>query len=192
MLTQNNMQNLTLEAKIEGLLYYKGDEVSKKELASLLDVTEDEIDQAIINLDNILINRGLVVVKNNNNFKLSIAKELGPLIESIHKDEISKELTKASLETLAIIIYYDGVARSEIDYIRGVNSSFIIRNLLIRGLVDKKTDPNDNRRLLYYPTIELLSFMGVSDITQLPNYDEIKTRLAETLNNQSISNETND
>ncbi len=186
------MQELTIEAKIEGILYYKGEDVSKNELATLLSVTEEEIDQAINNLDTILINRGLVIVKNDNHYRLSTAKELGPLIESIHKEEISKELTKASLETLAIIIYLEGVARSEIDYVRGVNSSFIIRNLLIRGLVNKKIDPNDNRRLLYYPTTELLSFMGISNITELPNYQEIKKQLIETLNNQSKSNETND
>lgn len=186
------MEELKLESKIEGILFYKGDLVSKNELALLLNVSNEEIEQAVNNLKEILKNRGLIIIDNNDYYKLGVTNEIGPLIESIHKEEISKELTKASIETLAIIIYYNGVARSEIDYIRGVNSSFIIRNLLVRGLVEKKIDIKDSRRFLYYPTIELLSYLGVSNISELPNYNDIKKQLEETLSNQIKNEEKND
>jgi segregation and condensation protein B len=90
-------------------------------------------------------------------------------------------LTKSSLETLSIVLYKNGVSRSEIDYIRGVNSSFILRNLIVRGLIEKITDPKDSRRLLYRPTFDALSFMGITSIEQLPNYSEVITQLQEVI-----------
>lgn len=185
------MDELSLESKIEGFLFYKGEEVSKKELLTIFKVTEEQVEQAMINLESLLQGRGLVILKNDNKYKLGISKELSPLIESIHKEELAKELSKASLETLSIILYLDGVARSEIDYIRGVNSSFILRNLLIRGLIEKKNDPNDSRRFLYFPTIDVLSYMGVTQIESLPNYLDIKEKLKNTINNQSKLEEKN-
>ena len=79
-------------------------------------------------------------------------------------------------KTLSIILYKNGVKRSEIDYIRGVNSSFILRALSIRGLVDKVVDPDDNRRFIYKPSFDLLSFMGVTSIKELPERRLIKGR----------------
>ena len=82
-------------------------------------------------------------------------------------------MSKASLETLSIVLYKNGVTRALIDYIRGVNSSFTLRALLIRGLIEKIPDPKDNRRYIYKPTFDLLSFMGINKIEELPDYDTI-------------------
>lgn len=180
---------MELESKIEGLLFYKGEEIEIKKLALLLNVSEDEIENGLKKLEESLLNRGLVIVRKDNSVVLGISSELSPIIESIRKDEVSKDLSKASLETLSIILYKDGVSRSEIDYIRGVNSSFILRNLLIRGLIEKITDPKDNRRLLYRPTFELLSYMGVTSIDQLPNYSLVKDDLENIINQQEKQNE---
>ncbi len=177
----------TLEAKIEGLLFYKGEDVTIKTLAELLKVSIEEINEALNKLEISLINRGLVLVRKDESVVLGITKELSSLIESIRKDEITKELTKASLDTLSIILYkndpsmQNGVSRSEIDYIRGVNSSFILRNLIVRGLIERIADPKDSRRLLYRPTFETLSFMGITAIDQLPNYQEVRNQLQEVL-----------
>jgi len=170
---------MQLESKIEGLLFYKGEDIQIKKLAELLKVSVEEIEESLRNLEISLSGRGLVIVRKDDSVVLGIASELSPIIESIRKEEITKELSKASLDTLAIILYRNGVSRSEIDYIRGVNSSFIIRNLLVRGLIEKIVDPKDSRRFLYGPTFETLSFMGVTSINQLPNYEEIKSQLQE-------------
>ena len=170
---------MQLESKIEGLLFYKGEDIQIKKLAELLKVSVEEIEESLRNLEISLSGRGLVIVRKDDSVVLGIASELSPIIESIRKEEVTKELSKASLDTLAIILYRNGVSRSEIDYIRGVNSSFIIRNLLVRGLIEKIVDPKDSRRFLYGPTFETLSFMGVTSINQLPNYEEIKSQLQE-------------
>jgi segregation and condensation protein B len=175
---------ITLESKIEGLLFYKGEDVSIKTLAELLKVSTDEINEALNKLEISLTNRGLVLVRKDQSVVLGITKELSSLIESIRKDEITKELTKASLDTLSIILYKNEVSRSEIDYIRGVNSSFILRNLIVRGLIERVVDPKDSRRLLYHPTFDTLTFMGITSIDQLPNYQEVRNQLQEVLNQE--------
>jgi segregation and condensation protein B len=177
---------MELESKIEGLLFYKGEDVSIKELASLLAVNTEDIEAALLKLEQSLAGRGLVLVRRNNHVVLGITGELSSLIESIRKDEITKELSKAALETLSIILYKNGVARNEIDYIRGVNSSFILRNLLVRGLIERVVDPKDSRRILYQPTFDTLSYMGVTSIEQLPNYAATVAQL------QEVIDQTND
>lgn len=172
---------MELEAKIEGLLYYKGEEIEIKKIAQLLDVGAEKIEEALKKLENSLAGRGLVIVRKDDAVVLGISAELSSLIESIRKEEVTKELTKSSLETLSIILYKNGVTRSEIDYIRGVNSSFIIRNLLVRGLIEKIIDPKDSRRFLYRPTFETLSYMGITSIEELPNYEKVRSNLEETL-----------
>ncbi|MFA6251616.1 MAG: SMC-Scp complex subunit ScpB [Candidatus Paceibacterota bacterium] len=175
---------MELESKIEGLLFYKGEDVQVKKLAELLDVTVEEIEESLKKLETSLVNRGLVLVRKDDKVVLGITSELSSLIEKIRKDEIAKDLSKATLETLSIILYKNGVARSEVDYIRGVNSSFIIRNLLVRGLIEKVVDPKDSRRFLYHPTFDTLSFMGVTSIDKLPNYAEVKAQLQAIINQE--------
>jgi segregation and condensation protein B len=179
---------MELESKIEGLLFYKGEDVSIKKLAELLSVTTEEIESALQKLQSSLTDRGLVVVRKDDSVVLGISRELSSIIESIRKDEITKELSKASLETLSIVLYKNGVSRSEVDFIRGVNSSFILRNLLVRGLVERVTDGVDSRRILYRPTFDTLSYMGITSIEQLPNYADVRKQLEEAANQK----ETND
>lgn len=142
----------------------------------------EEVEEALEKLEENLNNRGIVLVRKDDSVVLGVTSELSSLIESIRKEELDKELSKASLETLSIILYKNGIARSEIDYIRGVNSSFILRNLLIRGLIEKVVDRKDSRRALYRPTFDTLAHMGVKSIQELPNYEEISNKLKESLN----------
>jgi segregation and condensation protein B len=174
--------SINLESKIEGLLFYKGEDVSIKKLSELLRVSTEEIQEGLNKLEQSLAERGLVLVRKDDRVMLGISSDLSPLIESIRKDEITKELSKASLEALTIVLYKGKVYRSEIDYIRGVNSSFIIRNLLVRGLIEKIADDKDNRRVFYRPTFDTLSFMGITSLEQLPNYDEVTKQLQEIVN----------
>lgn len=180
--------SIELESKIEGLLFYKGEDITIKKLSELLNVSIEETEEALKKLEVSLLNRGLVLVRKDDSVVLGVSGELSTLIESIRKDEISKELSKASLETLTIVLYKNEIARSEIDYIRGVNSSFILRNLLVRGLIEKIVDPKDSRRMLYRPTFDTLSYMGITSIKELPNYEQVVANLTGVIN----QNENND
>jgi len=92
---------------------------------------------ALKNLETSLSDRGIVLVTKEDEVTLGTAKDTSELIEKLTKDELVRDLGKAGLETLSIIIYQGPISRAEIDYIRGVQSNFILRNLMIRGLVEK-------------------------------------------------------
>ncbi len=163
------MENkLSISAKIEALLFFKGEPVKIGFLADTLKITEDEVLLGIQMLEENLSSRGIVLIRNDKEVMLSTAPAMGSTIEALLKEEISKDLGRAGLETLAIVLYRGPVARSEINYIRGVNSNYILRSLLVRGLIEKID--GSARSTVYRPTFELLSYMGVSKVEDLPEY----------------------
>lgn len=174
---------MNLEQKLEAILFFKGESISIKKLSSILEISEEEIKEAIRNLKNNLENRGIVLLEKENEISLGTNPEISTLIENLQKEELNKELSKSSLETLSIILYKNGVSRSEIDYIRGVNSSFILRALSVRGLIEKSLDPKDTRKIIYKPSFELLSFMGVKNVEELPDYEKVNTSISVEIDN---------
>ncbi len=84
---------------------------------------------------------------------------------------------KASLETLTIILYRGPITKSQIDYIRGVNSNFILRGLLIRGLIEREKNPDDERGFIYKPAIELITHLGIGSLSGLPEYTETQAQI---------------
>lgn len=164
---------MNLENKIEAILFYKGEPVSKKKLADLLKVSIEEVESGLVKVREMFSGRGIVLLEKENEVSLGTAPELGAMFEEIQKDELQKDLSKATLETLSIVLYKNGATRAEIDYIRGVNSSFTLRALSVRGLVEKTLDPKDSRKYIYKPTFELLSYMGVTKVEELPDYIEV-------------------
>lgn len=183
---ENN--ELTLESKIEALLFFKGEPISSDEISVFLNEDKELIENSISELRAKKEKSGIVILEQSGKYTLGTHPELGPLFEEVRKEELSKDLSKASLETLSIILYKNGagehgVTRAEIDYIRGVNSSFILRNLLIRGLIQKNVDKNDSRRYIYEPTIDSLQFLGITRIEELPDYENVLGKLNNVLNN---------
>lgn len=168
---------MEIEKQIEAILFWKGESITLKKIAEILKVSIGEVKEAIVNLKNNLVNRGIVLLENNEKITLGTAPEHSRLIEHLQKEELNKELSKASLETLSIILYKNEASRSLVDYIRGVNSSFTLRALSVRGLVEKTTDPKDSRRYIYKPSFELLQFMGVKSVEELPEYGEVKSSI---------------
>ncbi len=180
---------LSLDAKIEALLFYKGEPVSFKELAKSFAVSEEEVKTAVSTLTEKLSDRGISLVINEREVMLGTAPQLSGFFEELRKEELNKELSRASLETLSIVLYKEKVSRADIDYIRGVNSGFILRNLSVRGLVDKISDTKDSRITMYSPSLELLSHLGVSKVSDLPDFESVVKNLQEKVD--QISNENN-
>lgn len=168
---------MEIEKEIEAILFWKGEPMSRKKLSEILKVGQTEINESVEKLKENFKNRGIVLIEKENEIMLGTAPELSKLIEDLQKEELSKDLSKASLETLSIVLYKNGVSRAEIDYIRGVNSSFTLRALSVRGLIEKSPDPKDNRRYIYKPSFELLSFMGVKSVEELPDYNEVSNSI---------------
>ncbi|MEK7539430.1 MAG: SMC-Scp complex subunit ScpB [Patescibacteria group bacterium] len=168
---------MNLESKIEAILFWKGEPMSRKKLSEILKVGETEVNESLEKLKKNLKERGIVLLEKEKEITLGTAPELTNLIENLQKEELNKELSKASLETLSIVLYKNGVSRAEIDYIRGVNSSFTLRALSVRGLVEKTTDSKDNRRYIFKPSFELMSYLGIKSVTELPDYGSVSNSM---------------
>ncbi|MDO8492914.1 MAG: SMC-Scp complex subunit ScpB [bacterium] len=170
---------MQIEQLIEAILFFKGEPVSIDRLKRILNKNNEEIAEALSTLEQNLSERGIVLMRKEDEVMLATNKKAGDLIESLIKEELHKELGRAGLETLSIVLYLGPVSRSEIDYIRGVNSTFILRNLLIRGLIERIDNPKNKRSFLYQTTFELLSYLGVKSVLELPEYHATRTETEE-------------
>lgn len=169
---ENNLENL-----IEAVLFHRAGSMKKKDLAKLLEVKSEDIEEAVAKLKQNLLGRGVSLALLGDEIMLRTSPETSGVIEQITKEELSKDLGKAGLETLSIILYNHPISTREIEYIRGVKSSFILRNLTMRGLVERITNPKDSRSYLYKPTFETLGFLGVNEVSDLPEYTKTKNEL---------------
>ncbi|KKQ21343.1 MAG: Segregation and condensation protein B [Candidatus Nomurabacteria bacterium GW2011_GWA1_37_20] len=174
---------MDLEKKIEALLFWKGEPLKRKKLAEIFNVKNEEISEALEKLKKVHQERGVVFLEKDDEVILGTAPELSDFFEKLQKEELNKDLSKASLETLSIILYKNGVSKADIDYIRGVNSGFTLRALSVRGLIERITDQKDNRRYIYKPSFELLSFMGIKSVEELPDYREVSDSLTAGIKN---------
>jgi segregation and condensation protein B len=168
-----------LPEQIEALLFALGRPLSRKELAEKLEVSAADLDTALEVLTKNTSERGITCVDDGRTVELRVGSAGSELVERIRKEELSRDIGRAGLETLSAVLYRGPLTRSEIDFIRGVNSSQILRTLLVRGLLRRVTNPKDERSFLYEPTTELLSQLGVSHMDELPDYAGVRSRLTE-------------
>ncbi|MES2213268.1 MAG: SMC-Scp complex subunit ScpB [Patescibacteria group bacterium] len=169
--------NDNLISKIEAILFYTAEPTSVSFLAKTLEVGETEILKAIEDLGISLHNRGLRIVMHDDGVTLVTAPEFSDIIEKIIKEERERELGRAGIETLSIIAYKGPITKKEIEYIRGVNSQFALRNLLLRGLVEKKSSLHSDRTMVYTVTSDTVRHLGLSQISDLPEYETTKKQL---------------
>ena len=157
---------------IESILFSIGEPISIEKLARTIERDKDSVKNIIEELEKDYKNesRGLEIIKKGEEIQLVSSPENSNYVEKIIKDELQEDLTPASLEALAIIAYKGPVTRAEIEEIRGVNSSFILRNLLIRGLVERRGHPEDARAYIYEISFDFLRKLGLKSIEELPEY----------------------
>lgn len=169
----------TPSALLEAALFAAGEPMARKRLATLLDISVHELDAAAAELRTALTGRGLALIETEDELELRTAPEASALVQKLRESELSRDLGKASLETLAMILYRGNATRGEIDWIRGVNSGAAIRLLTLRGLIERTEDPTDKRRARYKPTVDALAHLGVSRKEDLPRYAELTSTIAE-------------
>ncbi len=172
-----NLDNQKIIAAIEALLFVYGEPLEIKRIAKILKTNEAAVKDAVKNLEEGYLseNRGLKLVSFGDEVQLATKPDFASLLEDFIKEEFKEILTPAALETLSLIAYLGPISRSQIDYYRGVNSSFIVRSLLIRGLVERSTDPKRANVYLYAPSFDLLKYLGLSKVEDLPEYEKFKT-----------------
>ena len=164
----------SLIAKVEAVLFVHGEPLKVKRLASLTGASEAQVEKALEDLKNSLSdeNRGLDLVKSKDEVQLVTTAELTNIVEKLTKEELDTKLTPAALETLSIIAYLGPCTRALIDFIRGVNSAFMLRSLMVRGLVERREDKQKTGGYIYQITFDFLKHMGVSSPEELPEYEK--------------------
>src|SRR5690606_34101475 len=134
---------MQLPELIEGVLFYKAAPMKIAALSRFFEASEEDVRNALETLKNRMEGTALRVLVTDTEAGIVTAPEIAEIIEKLRKDEFKRDIGKAGAETLAIILYRGPLTRAEIDSIRGVNSTFILRNLLIRGLIERRDNPKD-------------------------------------------------
>lgn len=169
---------------LEGLLFVVGDEgVTLDEICSILNVKEEEAKNLLTALKNEYESesRGMRISFLGNAFKLTTKKENKEYYQKLVTEK-SNSLSQSQLEVLAIVAYNEPITRVEIDEIRGISSSYIVKKLLSKDLIkvcgksDLPGKPN-----LYRTTREFLDFFGLSTINDLPEIVKIESYEEENL-----------
>ncbi len=166
---QNTETELPLSVKLEALLFVAAEPVTNGQLAAALDVSASVVERALNELDDSLSSRGLQLQRHAGRVQLTTAPQLAELIEHFLGLEATSHLSRAALETLAIIAYQQPVTRPQIDSIRGVNSDSMMKSLLNKGLIlESGRADGPGRPILYSSTPEFLQHFGLNSILEMP------------------------
>ncbi|MEA2064924.1 MAG: SMC-Scp complex subunit ScpB [Patescibacteria group bacterium] len=176
---------MDLKSKIESLLFAANKPLAIGKISKLVKVNKKSVQLELENLFKDYNKRdgGIVIIQNSSSYQMATNPKNSDIIKDFLKDDIVSELTQPSLETLTIICYKAPISKPELEQLRGVNCSMILRNLMIRGLVESKNGGVLNKKkeidkfvkdeLYYSITFDFLKFLGVKSISELPDYKEL-------------------
>jgi len=168
---------MNLLSILESILFVHGEALDMERLARATGKPADDIRRVLGELAAGYEGRGLALVEKDGLYQLSSNPANAPYVEKLFRSEFGEELSRAGLETIAVIAYQGPLTRAEIEYARGVNCSFILRSLLMRGLIERRDNPQDARSYLYEIGLDFLKYMGLARIEDLPRYQELKQEL---------------
>lgn len=178
---------------LEALLFVSGRPLTVNDFARAL-----ELEPAIIQaeLEQLLADKktaGIVLLESSGQYQLSTNSKYSTAVKNFLNAELREKLTDATVEVLAIIAYRQPISKAEIEAIRGVNSQYSIRNLLMRGLAEKIPNPRDARSFLYQTTTEFLQHLGLTSVKDLPEFEKLveQIKLPETPQVQQESPQEN-
>ena len=165
------------KAVLEGLLFVVGEDgLTIQQIEEVLSIDEDECKDLIRELKKDYENedRGLRIDFLGNRFKLTTKYEHREYYQKLIENPLTNTLSQAALETLAIIAYNEPITRIQVDELRGVGSTSIIRKLVAKGFIKESGRSNMvGRPILYETTNEFLDYFGLRTIDELPNIDDI-------------------
>ncbi len=169
-------EKINLENILEALLFTYGDGFDMAKLAATVKKSTAEIETALKNLKNNLAERGVKLINKGPEWQMVTSGSAAIYIEKLVKSELRDELSPASVEVLSIVAYKNGATRTEIETVRGVNSIHAIRNLALRGLVEKTAgEPKSSR---YQISLAALRKLGIEKIEHLPRFRELQQEIS--------------
>lgn len=163
-------------SKIESILFVASKPLGLKKIAKVLGVDETAVRVAMEDLRQKYNHQesGIMILENDDEWQMVSNPDNREAAENFLKAEVSGELTRPQLETLTVISYCGPITKPELEQIRGVNCSLILRNLMMRGLVKELEDPT---KLMpsYEVTMDYLRHLGIDNLNALPDYDKLHT-----------------
>jgi segregation and condensation protein B len=164
-----------LKSIIESVLFSIGEPVKIAKLVKITDATKPEVDNALMMLgvEYAGANRGLTLLRKEDEAQLATNPENAAFVDQIIKSELQESLSNSALEVLSIIAYRGPLTRTDVEAIRGVNCSYTVRNLLMRGLIERIDNPKDNRGYVYKISFDFLKKMGLESVAKLPDFETL-------------------
>jgi len=175
--------DLSLLGLIEALLFVAPDAVAPGQLSAALDLPLGEVEKLLDELEasykRLGTERGVRLMRYRGRVQLTSAPQAAEIVERFLGLEMSSRLSRAALETLAVVLYRQPVTRPQIDAVRGVNSDAVLKTLLLKGLLQEiGRAESPGRPILYSATSECLQYFGLSSLADLPplNLDDLEAR----------------
>lgn len=173
--SRSTIYDYMLSARLESLLFVAGKSLSLSALAKLLEAKTEEVKAALevlIRTRN-LPESGIHILEHEGQWQCVTNPVCADTVQKLAKEEVDGELTRPSLETLTIIGYRGPITKPEIEQIRGVNCTLILRNLLVRGLINEEED-RTRLQMVYTVSTDFLRQMGLHHVNELPDYEAIR------------------
>lgn len=163
-----------LKSEIESILFISGEPVKISRIAKITGAKRPEIENAVLVLQGEYSSLGgLIILTKEDEIQMATNPDNAGVVDQLIKSEIQENLSRAALEVLSIVAYRGPMTRMDVEAIRGVNCSFTLRSLLMRGLVERIENPKDNRGYLYKISFEFLKKMGVDSVAKLPDFETL-------------------
>lgn len=167
------MEPQHLTSLLESLLFVASKPLSAKELAKFLDQPLETVQAALEQLVAEKRDQGVIVLESHGTFQMSTNARNSTQVKNFLNAELREKLTDATVEVLGIIAYRQPISKAEIEAIRGVNSQYSLRHLLMRGMIEKISNPADARSVNYQTTSEFLQHLGITSVKDLPAFEEL-------------------
>jgi len=168
------MDHLKIKSATESLLFVSGEPIKLAKIAKICGVSKNEINACIEELNREYEHgkRGFVVIRKDDSAQLAANPANSELVGQLVSGELGADLSRSGLEVLSVIAYRGPITRSQIEAIRGVNCSYILRSLLIKGLIERK-ETADIRGYLYEISFDFLKSLGLANIDALPDWEKL-------------------
>lgn len=189
------MEQEKIISVIESILFVSGEPLKKNKICKILEIKNEDLEKILENLDQNYsqVKSGFSLLRKGEEIQLVSKADNAEFVEKLFKSEMQDSISSAALEVVSIITYRGPISKAEIEQIRGVNCSYTLRNLLMRGLIEKTDNPRDSRGYNYSISFDFLKKMGISDVKNLPDYAtlSVDSRLNEVMAENSKVEEDN-
>lgn len=166
------MENNKLVSIVESILFVSGEPIKKAKFLKILSVDNEKLEELlkILSMRYADSQSGLMLIEKGEEVQLVSNPENAEFVESLVKGELQDSLSNAAMEVVSIIAYRGPISKVEIEAIRGVNCSYTLRNLLLRGLIERNDNQRDARGYVYVISFDFLKKLGIDDVKKLPDY----------------------